>query len=193
MAAVDDPRLPLADGAAPLCALLAVTLLIRPLHDVAYALAALYMTFAAAMATGGGERPGEPTLPWRVYAVGCAALAVIVPLTAFEPGLRFLELIVLGLLAIGFVAHVVLKFDHGAVRVGVLSAVGRRAHDARVGRTVEAAAVVLTAAAVTDGVASPALYAVAAWLLTAAAVAERSAATSEPGGQLPAGAPAPAA
>jgi hypothetical protein len=173
MAAVENPRLPLADGAAPLCALLGVTLVFQPLNDVAYGLAALYMTFAAAMATGGGERPGEPALPWRVYAMGTAALAVIVPLTAFRPDLRFLELIAVGLLAAGFVVHVVLKLRHGAVRVGILSACGRRAHDARVGRTLEAAALVMAAATVTEGVVSPALYATAAWLITAAAVAER--------------------
>ena len=184
---------PLLDGAAPLCALLLVTLTIRPLQDVAYALAALYMTFAAAMATGGGERPGEPALPWRLYAVGAAALAVIVPVTAFDGDLRFLELIALGVLAIGFVAHVALKLRHGAFRIGILSACGRRAHDARVGRTVEVAALVLAAAAITDGVASPALYAVAAWLLTAAAVAERRRLASEPEAQPHAAAPAPAA
>lgn len=191
METVDDRRLPLADGAAPLCALLGVTLAFRPLNDVAYALAALYLTFAAAMATGGGERPGEPSLPWRTYALGTAALAVIVPLTAFKPDLRFLELIALGLLAAGFVAHVVLKLRHGAVRVGILSACGRRSHDARVGRTVETAALVLAAAAIPEGVISPALYATAAWLMTAAAVAERP--TSEPAARPLAAAPARAA
>ncbi len=66
-----------------------------------------------------------------------------------------------------------LKLRHGAVRIGILSACGRRAHDARVGRCVEVSGLVLAAAAITHGIASPALYAVAAWLLTAAAVAER--------------------
>ena len=85
----------------------------------------------------------------------------------------------LAVFAAAFAVHLRAKAGHGICRIGILSACGRRAHDARVGRTLEATALVLAAAVAFS---LPALYAVAGWLLTAAAVAERpeGAATSPP-------------
>ncbi len=165
MAVSDHSSPALLDGALPLIALLAVAMLLGgdaglPVHAVT----ALYLVFAAGIATGGAERPGEPFSAWRLYAGSMALLAVGLPFGGpwSAPGLV--------LFGAGFVVHLVAKASHGIVRIGLLSACGRRAHDARVGRRLEAAALVLAAAVL---FAQPALFAVAGWLVTAAAVPER--------------------
>lgn len=170
----------LLDGALPLLALLSVALLIG--EPAVYAVTALYLVFAAGIASGGAERPGEPLAAWRFYAAGMGLLAVAVPAGGIwvAPGLA--------VFAAGFVTHLAVKARHGVCRPGILSACGRRAHDARVGRTLETAALCLAGAAL---LAFPALYAVAGWLVTAAAVAERP--TSGPGDRPLVAAPAPAA
>ena len=193
MAAVDDARRPRADGALPLATLLGIALLVEPLHPALYGLAALYLTFAAAMASGGAERPGEPRGPWRLYALGAAGLAIVVPLGGIVEAVEPYELIPLGLIAAGFLLHVRLKLSHGVHRFGLLSAAGRRSHDARVGRTLEATIAVLAGAALLPAPGAPALYAIAGWMLTAASVAERESASSAREDQPPAAAPAPAA
>jgi hypothetical protein len=99
-------------------------------------------------------------------------------------------------MAFGFLVHLKVKLSHGVCRVGILSACGRRDHDARIGRTIEASCLALMFATLGTGPAAAGLYAVAGWLLTAAAVAEREPATSEtahPPDQLHAAAPAQAA
>lgn len=163
-----QPRGAWLDGVLPLIVLLVLALVIG--STAVHAVTMLYLVFAAAMASGGADRPGEPAAAWRLYAIGTGALAVVVPLTAALPEVRPLLALPLTLLALGFAVHLRIKARHGLCRVGLLSACGRRAHDARVGRTLEAAALTLAAAvALTE----PALFAVAGWLLTAAAVAER--------------------
>lgn len=176
MAGTDAPRRALLDGALPLAALLSVALLIGGMDGVvAYAITTLYLVFAAGISSGGSERPGEPDSAWRLYALSMGLLAVTVPFGGLfvVPGLA--------VFAIGFLVHLKVKAGHGICRVGILSACGRRAHDARVGRTLEAAALVLAAAVV---LAAPVLYAVAGWLLTAAAVAERPDQAAEPVAEL---------
>jgi hypothetical protein len=173
MPAVDHPRSPALDGALPLAALLAVTLIVAPLHGAVYGLASLYLVFAAGMASGGAERPGEPALAWRVYSIAAGLLALIVPATGIEPRLAPLAAIPLALFAIGFVIHLKVKLAHGVCRVGILSACGRREHDARIGRTLEAMCMVLAVATVAGGRPGAGLFAVSGWLLAAAAVAER--------------------
>jgi hypothetical protein len=195
MAELDDPRRPVLDGALPLAALLAAALLIAPLHAAAYGLAALYLVFAAGMATSGSDRPGEPDLPWRLYALGAGFLAIAVPAGGIDDALKPLVAAPLALIAAGLVIHVCVKGRHGIRRVGLLSAFGRREHDARIGRTLEAMAVALAVATAGTGPAAAGLYAVAGWLLAAASVAERGPAgsTSAREDQPPAAAPAPAA
>lgn len=176
------------DGALPLAALLALGLVVTPLHDALYAVAALYLTFAAAMASGGADRPGEPQLAWSLYALGAGFLAVFVPLGGFVDALRTAVYGPLVLMGIGFAAHTFIKAHHGGVvRIGLLSAFGRRRHDARIGRTLEATALMLVAAVLLS---EPALYAVAGWLLTVAAVAERPDSEPEPAPRRMAQAPA---
>lgn len=182
MAVSDHSSRALLDGALPLVALLSVALLIgRP---AVLAVTVLYLVFAAGIASGGAERPGEPAAPWRLYAVAMGLLA---------PGVIADGLFVLpgvAVFAVAFVVHCVARAGHGVCRVGILSACGRRAHDARVGRTLEAAVLILAAGAV---LAQPAPFAVAGWLVTAAAVAERPEPTTAPEAQPLAAAPAPVA
>ncbi len=192
MAGVDQSRRPLLDGAVPLAALLAVALVFAPLHSVTYGLAALYLVFAAGMASGGAERPGEPLLPWRSYGIAAGLLALLVPAVGIEPALRPLLAAPLALVAIGFAVHLRVKLRLGVFRVGILSACGRREHDARVGRTLETMCLALALGAFGEGPAAAGLFAVAGWLLAAAAVAERSA-TSAREDRPPASEPAPAA
>jgi hypothetical protein len=173
MAGADTARRPFADGAIPLVALVAVVLLVPPLNNAAYGLAALYMLFGAGQAAHGSMRPGEPRLPWRLYGSAAAIMTIVVPLTAVTDVARHLLAVPLALVAAGFYLHVHVKARHGVWRIGVLSACGRRAHDGRVGRTVEARCLILAVATLTTGPTSAALYAVAGWLLSAAAVAER--------------------
>src|SRR4051812_44736137 len=113
MAGVDYPRRPVLDGALPLAALLAVTLAFAPLHGAAYALASLYLFFAAGMATGGAERPGEPLLAWRAYAVAAGLLAVLVPASGLDGRLKPLIAVPLAMVAFGFAVHVRVKLRHG--------------------------------------------------------------------------------
>jgi hypothetical protein len=194
MAGGADARRPIADGALPLAALLAPGLLFAALQPALYGLAALYLTFAGAMASGGAERPGEPEWPWRLYAVGAGALAVLVPLGGFVAAAEHWPLAGIGVIAAGFASHVAAKRRHGVHRPGLLSACGRREHDARIGRTLEGAVIVLAGAAALPEPAGPALYAIAGWLLAAASVAERDdGASSGPEDRPPASAPAPAA
>lgn len=173
MAGAEQPRRPLLDGALPLAALLTLALSLAPLHGAAYALAALYLFFGAGMAPSGADRPGEPLLAWRAYGIACGLLALIVPVAALVPRLAPLEIVPVAVAAIGFGVHVHTKAALGVCRVGLLSALGRREHDARVGRTLEAMLLALTLGAIGHGPASAGLFAVAGWLLTAAATAER--------------------
>jgi hypothetical protein len=193
MSGVDHPRRAILDGALPLAALLAVTLALAPLRPVTYGLATLYLVFAAGMASGGAERPGEPRLPWHLYGLAAGLLAALVPAIGIEPGLKPLLAVPLALVAVAFLAHLKVKLAHGVCRVGILSACGRRAHDARIGRTIEAMCLALMLGTMGTGPAAAGLYAVAGWLLTAAAVAEREPATNGPADQPRAGAPARAA
>lgn len=183
MGLLADARRPALDGALPLALLLTVLLAVPRLHGLITALASLVLVFASATALStGAERPGEPPLAWRLYGIGAAALAVTVVVGGAA------ETVPLGVIVAGLLVHVHFKAPHGVQRFGLLSAFGRRAHDARVGRTLELACVAFALAPALD---APALYVVAGWLLTAAAVAERP--TSEPEGQPSPGAPAPAA
>lgn len=183
MAAVADVRRPAFDGALPLAALLALLLAVPPLRVLVPWLAALLLVFGAAMSlTTGADRAGEPCWAWRAYGVGAAALAV----TVLVGGA--VETVPLGIFVVGLLAHVHGKARHGAHRIGLLSAFGRRAHDGRVGRTLELMCLALAIASVTH---EPAVYAVAGWLLTSAAVAERP--TSEPEGRPSSAEPAPVA
>lgn len=182
MSGSDQPSHALLDGALPLMALLTVALYLG--SALTYAITTLYLVFAAGIGSGGADRPGEPDRAWRLYAISMGLLAVGVPLGgAFVvPGLT--------VFAAGFLVHLGAKAGHGICRVGILSACGRRAHDARVGRTLEATALVLAAAVV---FAAPALYAVAGWLLTTAAVAERPKGAATTATRPLAAGPAPAA
>jgi hypothetical protein len=171
MAGTDAPRRALLDGALPLAALLSVALFVGA--PATFAVATLYLVFAAGIASGGADRPGEPELAWRLYALGTGGLALLVPIIGFVPALKPVAALPLLAIAAGFAVHVRIKARHGVCRIGVLSACGRRAHDARVGRALELMVSVLAAATVVSGPWSAALYAVAGWLLTAAAVAER--------------------
>ncbi len=183
MAVVASARRPVLDGALPLAVLSAVLMAVPALRGALPWLAAVVLVFAAAMALStGADRPGEPAWAWRAYGAGAAALAVTVPIGGN------VETMPLGLILVGLVIQIAVKARHGAHRVGLLSAFGRRAHDGRVGRTLELMCVALAAAAATH---EPVLYVVAGWLLTSAAVAERP--SSEPEAQPASGAPAPAA
>jgi hypothetical protein len=196
VAGVENPRRAILDGALPLAALLAVSLALAPIRPAAYGLATLYLVFAAGMARGGADRPGEPELPWRLYGIAAGLLAPLVPLIGVKPELKPLVALPLAIVAVGFVVHLKVKLSHGVCRVGILSACGRRAHDARIGRSIEAMCLALMFATIGTGPAAAGLFAVAGWLLTAAAVAERpdpGEATSEPEGQRSSGVPAPAA
>ncbi len=162
MAGMNAPRRALLDGALPLAALISVAMFVGA--PATYAVTTLYLVFAAGISSGGAERPGEPELAWRLYGISMGLLAVTVPFGGVfvVPGLA--------VFAVAFLVHLRAKSGHGICRVGILSACGRRAHDARVGRALEAAGLTLAGAVVFD---MPPLYAVAGWLLTAAAVAER--------------------
>ena len=185
MALLADTRRPALDGAIPLAAVLTLLLAVPALRGLIPALAAVVLVFAAAMCLStGADRPGEPPLAWRLYGIGAAALAVTVVVGGAA------ETMPLGVIVAGLLVHVHFKAPFGVQRLGLLSAFGRRAHDARVGRTLELACVTLTLAPSLD---APALYVVAGWLLTAAAVAERDELSSVPEGQLSSGVPAPAA
>jgi len=229
MAAVAHARRAHLDGALPLAALLAATVLLAPLHGAAYGVAVLYLVFAAAMAARGADRPGEPPLAWRLYAAGAGALAVGVALRGLDRELAALATAPVVLLTAGLAVHLRAKARHGVRRHGLpealaglavasaaavvlpgtvagvaapvafglaalLTACGRRAHDARIGRTLQAACLALLAAAALSGPLAAALYAVAGWLLTAASVAERAAGvTSTPAVPPPGAEPSPAA
>jgi hypothetical protein len=162
-----------------LAALLAVTLAFAPLHGVVYGLASVYLFFAAGMATSGADRPGEPLVAWRSYAIAAGLLALLVPLTGFDERLKPLLAVPLALVGFGLAAHLRAKLRHGVCRVGILSAFGRREHDARIGRTLETMCLALALGTAGDGPGAAGLFAVAGWLLTSAAVAERDGATSE--------------
>src|SRR4051794_25878121 len=125
MAGVVHPRRPLLDGALPLAALLALSLAIAPFHGAAYGLAALYLVFAAGMASGGADRPGESAVAWRSYAVAAGLLALLVPALGLSDRLRPLLAAPLALIAFGFAVHLRTKLRHGICRVGILSACGR--------------------------------------------------------------------
>ena len=192
MAGAEQSRRPLLDGALPLAALLTLALSVAPLHGCAYGLAALYLFFGAGMAPSGADRPGEPLLAWRAYGLACGLLALLVPAVGFEPRLAPAELVPVMVAALGFVVHVRAKADLGVCRIGLLSALGRREHDARVGRTLEAMLLALGLGVLGSGPASAGLFAVAGWLLTAAATAERRS-KSEREDRPPASEPAPVA
>jgi hypothetical protein len=181
------------DGALPLAALLAVVLAFAPIRGAAYGLAALYLFFAAGMAASGADRPGEPLLAWRAYGLAAGLLAGIVPATGFDERLKPLLVVPLVLVAFGFLVHLRVKLRLGLYRVGILSACGRREHDARVGRTLETMCLALVLGTLGHGPAAAGLFAVAGWLLTSASVAERRAPTSEREAQPPAAEPARAA
>jgi hypothetical protein len=173
-----------------------LALIVAPLHGLAYGLAALYLVFAAGMATGGADRTGEPLLAWRCYSLAAGLLAAIVPATGIDERLKPLLIIPLAIVAFGFVVHVRVKVGHGVWRVGILSACGRREHDARVGRTLEAMCLALVLGTLGSGPAAAGLFAVVGWLLSAASVAERRpepAASCAREDQPPAAAPARAA
>jgi hypothetical protein len=193
MAGVDHPRRAVLDGALPLAALLALTLAFAPLHGVTYGLAAVYLFFAAGISTSGADRPGEPLVAWRAYAIAAGLLAVLVPLVGIDGRLKPLFAVPLALVAFGFAVHLREKLRHGVCRIGILSACGRREHDARIGRTLETMCLALALGTIGDGPAAAGLFAVAGWLLTSAAVAERAGATSEREDQPPAAEPAQAA
>jgi hypothetical protein len=186
MAGAEHPRRAVLDGALPLAALLAVTLVFAPLHGVTYGLAAVYLFFAAGMATSGADRPGEPLVAWRAYALAAGLLALLVPMTGFDARLRPLLAVPLALAAFGLAAHMRVKARHGVCRVGLLSAFGRREHDARIGRTLETMLLAMALGTAGHGPAAAGLFAVAGWLLTSASVAERTGATSEREDQPPA-------
>jgi hypothetical protein len=194
MSGVAQPRRPLLDGALPLAALLAVVLAFAPIRNAAYGLATLYLFFAAGMAASGADRAGEPLLAWRAYGIAAGLLAGIVPAIGFDERLKPLLAVPLALVAFGFVVHLRVKVRLGVCRVGLLSAFGRREHDARIGRTLEVMCVALALGTLGHGPAAAGLFAVAGWLLTSASVEERGGgATSAREDQPPAAEPARAA
>jgi hypothetical protein len=157
-----------------------------PIRGAAYGLATLYLFFAAGMAPSGAERVGEPLVAWRAYGIAAGLLAALVPATGFDDRLRPLLIVPLGLVALGFVVHLRAKLRLGVCRVGILSACGRREHDARVGRTLEAMCLALVLGTLGQGPAAAGLFAVAGWLLTSASVAERGGVTNAREDQPPA-------
>ena len=171
MAAVHDARRPFLDGALPLAALVGGSLLLG-LPWLTYLLASLYLAFATGMGSEASHRANEPTRPWGLYALGAAALSALLPVVGLT-GARWL--LAPGLVSIlaGFYVHTRVLARFGRHRIGLLSAYGRRCHDARIGRTLEAFVAVIALATALTGVASAALFAVAGWLLTAGAVQER--------------------
>ncbi len=207
---------PALDGVGPLVVLIAVPFLAPvaglDVRDAIFAVPVIFLALAAAMASGGARRPGEPAAAWRLYALAALTLTV-----AWVPALRGYAAVAGALaLVLGLLAHLRPRLGHGLRRdalveavpglvavpivtlltarltlglalalvafmlAGVLQAGGRRAQDARIGwRLWATTTAVLAAGALmpTRPEVGAALYAVAGWALTTAAVAERSAPT----------------
>jgi hypothetical protein len=130
---------------------------------------------------------------WRAYAVAAGLLAAIVPAIGFDHRLKPLVAVPFALILFGLAVHVRAKRPLGICRVGLLSAFGRREHDARVGRTLETMCLALVLGALGSGPAAAGLFAVGGWLLSSASVAERGEPTSAREDRPPASEPARAA